>query len=391
MITSIVRYEQGKQKPVRVAVLQRVLPQYRVALLKALSTEFDGALRIFIGKDISNSKVRSAKHFEGLDVVTLPTRHFLVGGRVLTNHIGLVNKLKEFRPDVIICEGESNILNYLKVILYFKVFSQQTVVIHWSLGGLPGAAPIGRLKQFSKRILLSLFDSYIVYSSFGKDALIRLNCDPKKITVAVNVSDTSKHIQQSLALAPRKHELRAKLGLPDQFTVIYVGDFSPDKRVELLIEAVVASRSNPFNMLLIGDGVKFDEIKQRVAEAKLDHVFMPGRLGWEALADYYVASDLFVLPGLGGMVISEAMAFGLPVLVHQADGCELDLVIQDETGYRLTTGDATEIYACIDALRQRPQKLAYLGASARSLVANTFTIKATAKSIQSAVFRSISS
>jgi glycosyltransferase involved in cell wall biosynthesis len=390
VIASIESYEEGQSKLLRVAVLQRVLPQYRVALFKALSMELSGVLRVFIGEDILNSKVRSAKYFEGLDVVTLPTRHILLGNRVLTNHIGLVNQLRQFGPDVIICEGESNLLNYLKVILYFKFVSRQTIVIHWSLGGLPGAAPIGKLKQFMKRTLLSFFDSYIVYSSFGKDALIKLNCDPKKITVAVNVSDTSKHIEKSLALSPRKRELRTELGLPGRFTVIYVGDFSHGKRIEVLIEAAIASQSNPFSLLLLGDGVKFNEIKQRVVKAKLDNVFMPGRVDWETLARYYAASDLFVLPGLGGMVISEAMAFGLPVLVHQADGCELDLVIHDKTGYRLTSGGATEIYSCINTLRQRPEKLAAMGEAARSLVVNTFTIKAAAQSIQGAVYRSIS-
>ena len=38
------------------------------------------------------------------------------------------------------------------------------------------------------------------------------------------------------------------------------------------------------------------------------------------------SADVVVVPGRGGIVISEAMVHGVPVIVHQADGTEYELV-----------------------------------------------------------------
>ena len=40
-----------------------------------------------------------------------------------------------------------------------------------------------------------------------------------------------------------------------------------------------------------------------------------------------------IVPGRGGMNISESLAFGLPVIVHQADGIEYDLIKNGRNGF----------------------------------------------------------
>ena len=45
------------------------------------------------------------------------------------------------------------------------------------------------------------------------------------------------------------------------------------------------------------------------------------------ILEVYKAIDLLVLPGRGGIVISEALSLGVPVLVYQGDGVELDLIV----------------------------------------------------------------
>jgi glycosyltransferase involved in cell wall biosynthesis len=373
----------------RVAVLQRVLPRYRVSLFKALSNALDGSLRIFIGEDIKNSKVRSTNDFEGLDVVKLPTRHFVVRKRCLTNHFGLIAALKAFRPKVIVCEGESNILNYAKVLLYFRIFSPNTALVHWSLGGVPGEGAVQGLKRLLKLVLLSRFDSYIVYSSFGREALIRLGCDPKRITVAVNVSDTTTHLQAARRFGVNKAALRAELGLPNIFTAIYVGDFSKDKRVEVLLEVAARTTSESFNFLLIGDGQELETIREIIKERNLKNIFLPGRVSWEAIARYYLLSNVFILPGRGGMVISEAMAFGLPVLVHRADGTEFDLVQDNITGLRLKNGDVDEILLALEKFRTNPQMEIDFGWNGLNLVRYKFTIEHSSEAIKDACSKAI--
>ena len=70
-------------------------------------------------------------------------------------------------------------------------------------------------------------------------------------------------------------------------------------------------------------------------EKGLDNVHFVGFQKKEALANYYMAADLLVLPtqsDVWGLVINEAMACGLPVLTTPYAGAR-ELIKEGETGY----------------------------------------------------------
>ena len=115
-----------------------------------------------------------------------------------------------------------------------------------------------------------------------------------------------------------------------------------------------------------------EELRTAAVAKQLDHVFLPGRVDDPTL--YYRAADVLALPGRGGMVISEAMTHGLPVIVHEADGTERDLVRHRETGIRLQRGDADEMRHAIEHLAAHPELAGTWGAEGRRLVESVFSI-----------------
>jgi len=294
----------------------------------------------------------------------------------------------EFQPDVILCEGESNILSYFKAIWYRRSHPG-TGLIHWSLGGLPGSPITNPLKRIIKRYLLSKFDTFVVYSSYGKEKLIELGCPSDQIHVAVNVSDTKRHLASSRNLVLTKEQAREELCLPMAFTVLYAGTLDDDKRLEALIKALVDTSSPPCNLVVLGDGPLLSNLKSMAFELGLCHAFFPGRVSWGVMAKYYRAGDVFVLPGRGGMVMSEAMAHGLPVIVHQADGTEVDLVRDGVTGYRLDSGSPEAIRAAIKKLYSAPDVAAAMGIVGQKLVEQTYTLESMVKAIQAAAIQAI--
>ncbi|MCP4937115.1 MAG: glycosyltransferase, partial [bacterium] len=326
----------------RIAILQRVLPQYWMGLFQILSGDSACNVRLFIGADLPSSKVRSVSDFGDLDVIRMPTRFFNLGARQLTDHQGLKSVLAAFEPDAILCEGESNVLSYLKA-LWYRARHPKTALIHWSLGGLPGAPIASPLRRGIKRRLLAMFDTYVVYSSYGRDELIELGCPSNNIHVAVNVSDIGCHLDAARYLMLTKEQARLELGLPMAFTVLYAGALDDDKHLDKLVTALADPTAPQCNLVVLGDGPLRGELETKASELGLRHAFFPGRVSWETMAKYYRAGDVFVLPGRGGMVMSEAMAHGLPVIVHQADGTEFDLVRDGETGYRLDSGSPEAI------------------------------------------------
>jgi glycosyltransferase involved in cell wall biosynthesis len=100
---------------------------------------------------------------------------------------------------------------------------------------------------------------------------------------------------------------------------------------------------------------------------------------------YYRAADVVTLPGRGGIVISEAMAYGLPVAVHQADGTEYDLVIPDKTGFRMQTGSPDEWAGLLRLLERNPERSAALGENGRRLVAGQCSVESMCRNILEAV------
>jgi glycosyltransferase involved in cell wall biosynthesis len=74
-----------------------------------------------------------------------------------------------------------------------------------------------------------------------------------------------------------------------------------------------------------------------VADGSIPDVIFAGFLNRSQIARAYIAADIFVLPSAvnetWGMVVNEAMNFGLPVIVSDKVGCAPDLVQNGDNGY----------------------------------------------------------
>ena len=91
------------------------------------------------------------------------------------------------------------------------------------------------------------------------------------------------------------------------------------------------------------------------------------------------------LPGRGGMVISEAMAYGCPVIAYQADGTEFDLVVDGETGIRMKRGDSEELLEAIESVALEIDHFAAMGNTARDRLLGRFGIEDMSSQIMRAV------
>lgn len=360
--------------PLRLAILQRVCVGYNVELFRRIAATPGFEMRVFIGEDIPNSKVRSAANLSSIYVVKLPTHFVRLGRRVLPWHKGLIKSLGEFQPDVILSEGESNFLSYLQAIWYRRRH-RNVALIHWSLGGLPGVQVLpGSIASRIKYFAQSHFDAFLVYSSFGKECLIELGHAPDKIFVATNVADTTDNLEKAAQMQESSSEARAKLDIPDRFTILYVGSMDANKRPDLLLELAKATDPEHYNFVLLGDGAMLKELRSRAKTEGLSNVFLPGRVS-DKLPLYYRASDAMVLPGRGGMVISEAMAWSLPVIVYEADGTEYDLVRDVETGLRLAGNTVIDFKNALETLRTDMTQCKAMGLAGRERLVEKYNIE----------------
>ncbi len=370
----------------RLAVLQRVCPGYRVTLFTRLTSSNEINAKLFIGDSIPNSKVNNAVTLDGIRMAKLKTRFIRFGKRVLPWHVGLIKQLKSFDPDVILCEGESNFLGYLQAIWY-KTFIKKVGLIHWCFISLPGE-PLQKpgIGLIVKRYTRKFFDAFLLYSSFSKTSLLKLGIKENKAFVATNVGDVGHFIGLADSLTETASNARLKLNLPEKFTVLYTGTLDRNKRPEMLLELARLCDPKSFNFVLLGGGEMFEELTTTVNKKGLSNVYLPGKVS-STLALYYKASDVLLVPGRGGIVISEGMAYSLPVITHQADGTEYDLIRNDETGFILNSGDVDSFRQKVEWLKLNKEQSTIMGKAGRQLVQFSFTTNnMVSKIIEAAAF-----
>jgi glycosyltransferase involved in cell wall biosynthesis len=92
-----------------------------------------------------------------------------------------------------------------------------------------------------------------------------------------------------------------------------------------------------WDLILLGDGEMRSELEKLRSELGLtDCVQLPGFKQYEELPSYYAHAGAFIHASTTeqwGLVVNEAMASGLPVLLSNRCGCAADLVREGENGW----------------------------------------------------------
>ena len=82
--------------------------------------------------------------------------------------------------------------------------------------------------------------------------------------------------------------------------------------------------------MIVGEGPELASLKKIANNSPYIHF---AGAQFDDVGLYFLISDVFVLPGLGGLALNEAMAYGLPIIAGPADGTEIDLIKDLDTGF----------------------------------------------------------
>jgi 1,2-diacylglycerol 3-alpha-glucosyltransferase len=143
---------------------------------------------------------------------------------------------------------------------------------------------------------------------------------------------------------------RHKHGIPaDALVIGYVGRLAPEKNLKFLSQAVsrfVATDPNA-HFLVVGSGPSDEDIRNVFADANLsDRLHLAGCCMDQELIDSYHALDIFAFASQSetqGMVVTEAMAAGKPVVA--VDGPGVRDVVQDRFNGRLVSLEHRQLFA----------------------------------------------
>lgn len=175
------------------------------------------------------------------------------------------------------------------------------------------------------------------------------------------------------ALRPRREELRRSFGIDDDAPVLlFVGKLVAVKDPFVALAAFARLRAQVRCwFLVVGDGELAEEFDRKVAELAVPNVVRTGFLNQSKLPEAYSAADLFVLPSSfepWGLVVNEALNFGLPVVAARTVGCAEDLVRDGVNGFTFGVGDADALEAHLRVLVSDPDLRVRLGDRGREIV-----------------------
>jgi len=217
------------------------------------------------------------------------------------------------------------------------------------------------------------------------------------IFVGYDVVDNNYFSVSSAGASAQPQKWRRKLNLPICY-FLASARFIPKKNLALLLRAYrlfldrCADRligDSEWQLILLGDGELRPEIEEEIRKLGLcDHVLLPGFRQLGELPAFYGLAGAFVLPSTTeqwGLVVNEAMAAGLPVLVSERCGCASDLVENGKNGFTFNPFDIGEIAdRMFEIATMKPQERDAMGKASQEIIAR-WSPEAFANGLQQAV------
>ncbi len=150
----------------------------------------------------------------------------------------------------------------------------------------------------------------------------------------------------------RERSSAAAHALPEEY-FLFVGRLAEEKNVTGLIKAWLDYRAQggAWSLALAGDGPERKAVEDLLAgSAYRDEVFLLGHKSSRELIPLFAFARCFVLPSTRepwGLVVNEAMAACLPLIVSTRCGCAEDLVVEGENGLLFDPGDQNALVSCL--------------------------------------------
>jgi 1,2-diacylglycerol 3-alpha-glucosyltransferase len=132
-----------------------------------------------------------------------------------------------------------------------------------------------------------------------------------------------------------------------------------------------ADVESPWNLVILGDGRLEQELRKHIADNEIEGVHLPGFRSHREILRYYASAAAFVHPALSeqwGLVINEAMAAGLPIIVTNTTGSAEDLVADGVNGFTFHPTDDDALVRALTTIHGDPELRDRMSAASRERI-----------------------
>ncbi len=283
---------------------------------------------------------------------------------------GILRVLSRHRPDVVVVSGWST-FGSQAAIAWCRARRVPYVLVVESHDRDPRAAWRRAIKGSVVPWVVGHAAGVLVTGSLVRKSMIERGARPGRIATFANTVDVEGFGRRAEALTARRLELRARLGIEEgDVAVLCVARLVEEKALDTLLRAA-AKAGPPTVLVLAGDGPQRSALERLAAELAVRVVFT-GAIDWERIAEVYVASDVFALVSrreTWGVVVNEAAACGLPLILSDHVGAAHDLLRSGENGVLVPPDDVGATAAALAELAADEGERKALGHRSREIAA----------------------
>jgi glycosyltransferase involved in cell wall biosynthesis len=218
------------------------------------------------------------------------------------------------------------------------------------------------------------------------DYLVKLGLSRENIFLGYDVVDNAYFAAGAAKARSEEQEAGSQHSLPENYFLACCR-FGQKKNLPRLLQAYARYRelaSKPeignrkpeiWSLVLIGDGPLRETLNSQLSTLNLhEHVFLPGAKSYSEIPACYGLAKTFIHASTTeqwGLVVNEAMASGLPVLVSNRCGCAADLVQEGVNGFTFDPCNVEQLARLmLRAWSMESAKRAELGAKSMEIISD---------------------
>jgi|SRR5665213_256691 len=265
-------------------------------------------------------------------------------------------------------------------------------------------------REAVKRRVVGLCAAALVGGTPHKEYMVKLGMPPERIFLGYDAVDNGYFRENAEKLKPETRKSEGGSQKPDHSTLpsaichlpsspffLASARFVEKKNLPRLIQAYAryrelaqesevrnqksefqvsgssVSASGLWDLVLLGDGALRSSLESQVSSLGLhSHVQMPGFIQYPELPAYYAHAGAFIHASTTeqwGLVVNEAMASGLPVLVSNRCGCAQDLVQPGVNGFTFDPWNVEQLAQLMFQVSAfQPFRLSAFGDASRAII-----------------------
>ncbi len=284
--------------------------------------------------------------------------------------LGIVRALAASRPDVVVVSGWSTFASQAAAIWCRRRRVPYLLLVESNeRDARPGwrRAVKGAVVPWIVRGAAEV----LVVGTLSREAMEARGVEPGRITLFANTVDVEGFAGRAEALAPHRDAMRAEIGLgSDDVAVLSVARLAPEKGIDTLVEAVAAAGDPRLVLVLAGTGREEARLVARADRLGI-RLLRVRDVPWERIVERFVLGDVFALLSTNetwGVVVNEAAACGLPLLLSDRVGAAHDLLEEGRNGMLVPAGDAAAAGEALRQLAADPGRRRAMGVASRELM-----------------------